>query len=145
MRPKSNIGTQQKNLILRYLLWCYKTTRESLERVDRKFTQLEVDYQVLDLLQEELKSSKGKESLSYEEKVAEFKSYIARKEEGSAALKYQDVSKKILTPDYWYLTNRLQALEKTVITLLGERELKKIRSLYEIEMTRRILEAREHT
>ena len=145
MSPKKKAAPQQKDLIRRYLLWCYKTTRESLERIDRKFTQLEVDYQVLGLLQNEVKSIKGKEALEYEEKIAEFKNYIARKEEGSAVLKYKDVSRKVLHPDYWYLASRLQALETTVTALLGEEELKKIRSMYEIEMTRRILEAREHT
>jgi len=37
------------------------------------------------------------------------------------------------------------AIEKTIKYFLGDKELEKINHLYEQEMTKRILEAREHT
>ena len=58
--------------------------------------------------------------------------------------KFQDVKKKISRSDSLYLRNRLQAIEQAIKYLFGLKELKVIQSLYEEEMTRRILEAREH-
>jgi hypothetical protein len=37
------IRHSDKSLVKRYLFWLYKMTRDELDRIDRKFTQLEVD------------------------------------------------------------------------------------------------------
>ena len=39
------------NLKKRYLIWLYKETKEALDRVDRKFTQIEIDKFILEELQ----------------------------------------------------------------------------------------------
>jgi len=51
-----------KTLTKRYLLWCYKTTKEQLDWIDRKFTQIQVDRYTLKCL---LKSKDLKSSVPY--------------------------------------------------------------------------------
>jgi len=133
------MSLSERNLTRRYLLWCYKTTKEDLDRIDRYFTQLVVDERVFDLLSKQV----GKNSL-YQKKVDDFKQYMVMKEKNVLPKKYTDSAKKVLQPDYWYFKARLAALEKVIVEFLGVKELKSIQSLYETEMTRRILEAREH-
>ena len=59
-------------------------------------------------------------------------------------LKYLDGNKKSLHPQYVFLRNRLEAIESAIKHFLGEKELLKIRVLYEKEFTDRILQARDH-
>lgn len=134
------ISTAEQNLIRRYLLWCYKTTKEDLDRIDRYFTQALVDRRLLDLL---LKNKETNDA--YQQKIAEFQVYMDTKEKNALGKKYVNLKKKTLQPDYWYLQNRLAAIEQVIIEFLGRKELKSIQSAYEKEMTSRILEAREHT
>ena len=133
------------NLTRRYLLWCYKMTKEELERVDRKFTQLEVDSFVLKELCKQLKPLKGRSREEFAKKIDEFKDYMAKKEQNANAEKFDDLSVKQLKPHYFYLTQRLSAIEKAIASFLGRAELQKIQGLYDEEMIRRILESREHT
>lgn len=144
MPKKSRLTLEEKKLIRRYLIWCYKTTKEDLDRIDRYFTQLQVDAHVLKQL---LKSPrpKGPQSHLYSEKISAFEEYMDNKEKNVYSKKFADAEGKVLQPEYWYLKNRLEALEKTIVNFLGAKKLQAIRNLYEVEMTRRILEAREHT
>lgn len=124
-----------KNLKRRYLLWFYKTTKEALDKIERKFTQLEVDQYILKELQRldrhhEIASS-----------IADFKSYIDNKHKEGLALKY-DGQKP--TRQYLALALKLKAIEKTIVRELGKGALKEIKSLYEQEMVRRILVSTEH-
>ncbi len=134
------ITINQKNLVRRYLIWCYKTTKEELDRIDRYFTQSLVDRRLLDLL---LKNDEN--NVEYQQKVADFRVYMDTKEKNALNKKYLDLKKKTLKPQYQYLQNRLCAIEKVIVEFLGQKELKSIQMLYEKEMTRRILEAREHS
>lgn len=144
MSKKISLTIEEKKLIRRYLIWCYKTTKEDLDRIDRYFTQLQVDAHVLKQL---LKNPhpKGPQSHLYSEKIEAFKEYMANKKKNVYSKKFADEEEKTLQPEYWYLKNRLGALEKTIVDFFGAKELKAIQDLYEVEMTRRILEAREHT
>lgn len=143
---KGNIlKLNEKNLTRRYLVWCYKTTKEELDKVDRYFTQLKADEEILkqlaghkDLKQADLKTR-------YAGKVEEFKKYMEIKKSNVLPKKYIDQRKNILQPSYCYLQNRFKAIEQTITRLLGAKALKEITALYEEEMTRRILEAREHS
>jgi len=135
-------SSDKKSLTRRYLIWCYKTTKEELDKIDRKFTQLEVDDFMLDVLQASIPSENAKTKKEYLKKIDEFKVYIKNKE-GRA--KIDPVSKKIdLDADYLYLKNRLKAIEKSIEKFFGKKEVGIVKDLYEQEMTRRILEAREH-
>ncbi len=114
-----------QKLVGRYLLWAYKTTRESFERIERKTTQLLVDEYILDYF------SKHKFAVPQE-----FKDYIAQKRRDEKKLKSH--------PEYVYLKNRLAAIEAAIKHFLGAKEWGRLQALYEQEFTRRILESREH-
>ncbi len=130
----------QRNLIRRYLLWCYKTTKEDLDRIDRYFTQALVDRRLLDLL------LKNKETNpACQKKVEDFQNYMDIKEKKALDKKYFNSKRKTLQPDYWYLQTRLKAIEQVIVESLGKKELKAIQTLYEDEMTRRIVQATEHS
>ncbi len=130
---------EEKKLIRRYLVWCYKTTKEELERVDRKFTQLVVDGRILKELE------KNSERPFIEKEIAEFKLYMATKRSDAQKSKFSDTALSNLNPRYVYLKNRFLAVKKAIADFLGKKELADIERLYEEEFTRRILESREHT
>ncbi len=139
------ITADQKNLIQRYLLWCYKTTKEDLDRIDRKFTQLVADAHILNTLKKLKEKSFDTDWPQFERYLDDFKGYIAKKQQEALTQKFCDPKTRKINPQYLYLQIRLQAVEKTIVRLLGSASLKKIKALYEEEMTRRILEAEEHT
>ena len=144
MSRTKKITADEKNLIKRYLIWCYKTTKEEIDKIDRKFTQIVVD----DVLLKELNRVKAptdkKVKDQYVLKVEEFRKYKEAKEKTAQAQRYFDPTKKTFRPDYLYLKNRLRAIEKAVCHFFSAAELKNIKALYEEEMTSRILTAREH-
>jgi len=133
MKIKEQLSLDHRNLIRRYLLWAFKSTKESFERIERKTTQLKVDEYIFDHL------SKKKLEIPLA-----FKTYIADKRKEELKLKFVDDKKKELHPEYVYLKNRLAAIEGAIKHFLGNKELDRMQALYEKEFTRRILEARDH-
>jgi len=135
---------KEKKLLRRYLVWCYKTTKEELDKVDRYFTQLMADDFILKQLKgaEDYKSSAGNKD--YKILVDQFKAYMKTKELNVLKKKFKDRKRVKLNPDYQYLCSRFVAIEKTIVHFLGAPELNKICFLYEQEMTQRILQAREY-
>lgn len=129
-----------KNLTRRYLIWAYKTTRESFERIERKTTQLRVDEHILKTL------GRGSEALNkdYQKYINDFKRYIHNKRKDELTQKFFDGTKKSFHPEYLYYKNRLSAIEDAIKHFLGKQELKKIEKLYEEEFIKRILQAKEH-
>ncbi|OGX28167.1 MAG: hypothetical protein A2787_06440 [Omnitrophica WOR_2 bacterium RIFCSPHIGHO2_01_FULL_48_9] len=141
MTEKQKFTSYEKKLIRRYLIWCYKTTKESFERVERKFTQLTVD----DFIADELKSLKGKMRSDLDGPIKEFEEYMNKKEMSALSEKFADPQRGVFNKEYLYLKIRLGAIEKAVVFFLGKKELTAIHKLYEEEMTKRILQARDHT
>jgi hypothetical protein len=144
MPKKSSLDKKQRDLIRRYLLWCYKTTKEELDRIDRYFTQYAVDQIIL----KELKSAKEYDGVrfpQYFKQVGEFADYMEKKKSNADQKKYSLPAKEILHESYLYLSQRFTAVEKAAEYFLGIKGLKEIRQLYEQEMTTRILQAREHS
>ncbi len=133
---------EEKALVRRYLVWCYKTTKESVDWIERKFTQTAVDRFVLSRI-EKMKSPASAQD-EYNKKVEDFRNYITDKEKDGIKQKFLNGKKKDLSPEYLYLKNRLTAVEEAIRQFLGPQELARINLLYEQEMTRRILESREH-
>lgn len=125
-----------KNLKKRYLVWLYKTTKESLDKIERKFTQLEIDRIILGHLK---KLDRQKRAGGF---IFDFKTYISNKEREALSLKYEG---KNLKSEYYFLALKLEAIETTIIQELGRRVLLEIKSLYENEMTERILKSRQQT
>jgi hypothetical protein len=73
--------------------------------------------------------------------LKDFKEYIDKKERDGRELKFDGQK---LQPEYYYLSLKLEAIEKTIIVKLGRRGLWEIKALYEQEMIRRIIEAQDH-
>jgi len=127
MTKKIVLSCAHKALIFRYLLWAYKTTKESFERIERKTTQLMVD-----------------EYMAQRAPSEEFNAYIQAKRADECKLKFSDADGKILHPQYVYLKNRLAAIEAAIKYFLGPKEWRVIQALYEEEFIRRIVQARDH-
>ena len=125
----------RKNLKKRYLVWLYKTTKESLDRIERKFTQLEIDRQILCYLK---KLDRQKRAAGF---IFDFKTYMANKERQALSLKYEG---KNLKSEHYLLDLKLAAIEKVIKDELGKKGFAEIKSLYEKEMTERILKSKEH-
>ena len=129
MRKQINFGLKK-----RYLIWFYKQVRESLDKVDRKFTQLEIDQYILEQMR---KLDTNRAAKNY---IEEFKVYIQNKEKDALGRKYNG---KELKPEYYFLQLKLQAIEKSIEKEFGKKGLEEIEALYEQEMVRRILQERE--
>jgi len=142
---KVQLNQKKKNLIRRYLVWSYKETKEELDKTDRYFTQLEADDFILAQLKNTKEYRSSASQRGYKNLVDQFKVYMNKKESNVLKKKFKDHKHTQLNPEYQYLCNRFSAIEKTIVHFLGVGELNKISLLYEQEMTRRILEAREHT
>ena len=124
-----------KNLKKRYLIWFYKATKEALDKIERKFTQVDIDRFILKELK---KFDKHKIAGSF---IAQFSDYIDKKEQDGLNLKFEN---KKLKPEYLFLVLKLQAIEKAIVKELGKKALDEIKRLYETEMTERILRSTEH-
>jgi hypothetical protein len=73
--------------------------------------------------------------------LKDFKEYINKKEKEGMELKFEG---RKLKPEYYHLSLKLEAIEKSIVEELGHRGLKEIKALYEHEMMRRIIESQEH-
>ncbi|MDD5432450.1 MAG: hypothetical protein PHO70_05640 [Candidatus Omnitrophica bacterium] len=124
-----------KNLKKRYLVWFYKTTKEALDKIERKFTQVEIDKIILKDLN---KLDKPKLAQKY---IDEFKVYIQNKLVEGNNLKFDGAR---LRPEYYFLVLKLKAIESVIVKEFGKKVLAEIKFLYEIEMTERILKSTEH-
>lgn len=123
-----------KNLKKRYLIWLYKTTKESLDKIERKFTQASIDKFLL----KELKRQDKQKRL--DKFIDEFSLYLENKEKEGIGLKFEG---KTLKPQYTFLVFKLKAIEKAIVKEFGKAGLKEIKSLYEKEMIERILKSFE--
>lgn len=131
----------RKNLQFRYLLWLYKTTKEEFDRIERKFTQVDIDRMILRYMAGHGDSVLKRESTPGKF-LKDFKDYIDKKEKEGVKLKFEG---KKLKPEYYHLSLKLEAIEKIIVAECGQRGLRRIKALYEHEMRRRIIEAQEHT
>lgn len=136
------LDKNKKDLIKRYLIWCYKTTKEEFDRIDRYFTQYLVDEVIL----RELKKDKSyrKSAAGYSKLVDDFSKYMQTKQSNALRKKFINEKLKKLRPNYIYLTNRLRGVERAIIVFLGMKELSKIIADYEEEMIRRIWQSTEY-
>ncbi len=132
---KSSQQQIHKALTRRYLLWAYKTTRESFERLERKTTQLKVDELIGQHLKAAHRSGKNLPQ-GYDALMNDFNTYVSTKRVDEAKLKS--------SADYAFLSHRLQAIEIVVKKILGAKALREFHLAFEEEFTRRILETRDH-
>jgi len=144
MAKKGKLTQNQRNLLRRYLTWCYKTTKEDLDRVERYYTQERVDHFLLNELTKTKEFKSLKTPIEYKRLIKSFEDYVENKVQKADRKKFLDDKKNDINSNFLYLTNRFNAIEKAIINFLGKKELDTIVELYENEMTRRILGAREH-
>jgi len=130
-----------KNLKFRYLLWLYKTTKEEFDRIERKFTQLNIDKKIMRHMGEHFNSRNLKRKNEARKLIKGFKEYINKKEKDGRELKFDG---RKLQPEYYHLSLKLEAIENTITEELGHCGLREIKALYEREMIRRIIEAQDH-
>ncbi len=131
-----------KNLKKRYLVWLYKTTKDAFDRYERKFTQLDMDKELLAEIEKELKTAYLPDDKKELEKfVNDFMNYIDEKEKQCLALKYKG---KKINPEFLFLDIKLEAIEKIIVGELGKKALEEIKELYEQEMISRIIKSAEH-
>ncbi len=129
------------NLKRRYLLWLYKTTKEAFDKYERKFIQLDIDEEILQEIEKELKGA----YLPHEKKALgkylnEFRLYINQKENTCLKLKYKG---KRINPELIFLDLKLNAIEKIIAKELGKELLQGIKESYQQEMLKRIIEEKE--
>jgi hypothetical protein len=124
-----------KNLKKRYLVWLYKSNKEALDKIERKFTQVEVDRFII----KELKAKDKDGAISAF--IKQFEEYVGKKEQDGLSLKFEN---KKLKPDYAFCVAKLWVTEKAIVKALGKKGLEEIKLLYEIEMIKRILRSTEH-
>ncbi len=131
-----------KNLKKRYFIWLYKTTKEAFDKYERKFTQVDIDNDILVAMEKELLGSYlPHEKDALQKYINDFQRYIEDKEKACAELRDQGKKKN---PEFLFLDIKLNAIEKIIAQELGRRGLEKIKALYELEMAERILRSTEH-
>ena len=131
-----------KNLKKRYFIWLYKTTKEAFDKYERKFTQVEIDKDILLEMENVLMGSYlPHEKVELEKMVNNFQEYISTKEKACLELKYQGLR---TNPEFIFLDVKLNVIEKLITKELGRKALEEIKVFYEKEMTLRILRGAEH-
>ena len=145
MSIKHKLTDNEMNLIRRYLVWCYKTTKEDLDRIERYYTQNIIDNFLLDKHIHSKEFQSADANLGYKKMVEEFEEYKIEKLKKADQKKYTNKKSEKLSPEFIYLRNRLEAVEKAICHFLSEKDLCDIQRFYEEEMTGRILKAVDHT
>ncbi len=131
-----------KNLKKRYFIWLYKTAKEAFDKYERKFTQLDIDRDILIEVKNELMGSYlPHEREALEKFVNDFEDYIEEKEKACMELRNQGQK---VNPEFIFMEEKLEAIEKIITRELGRRALAEIKALYENEMTQRILKSTEN-
>jgi hypothetical protein len=133
--------SNKKNLQFRYLLWLYKSTKEEFDRIERKFTQAEIDRRILHHIRKHIDTSKIKRRKDARMFLKNLREYADKKEKDGLALKYEG---RKLRPEYYHLSLKLEAIEESIVGEVGKKGLRTIKDLYEQEMRRKIIEAQEH-
>ncbi|MFA4992355.1 MAG: hypothetical protein WC571_00110 [Candidatus Omnitrophota bacterium] len=132
----------EKNLKKRYFIWLYKTAKETFDKYERKFTQVDIDNDILAEMEKELLGVYlPHEKDALQKYINDFQRYIEDKERACSELRDQG---KKTNPEFIFSEIKLDAVEKVIVKELGRRGLEEIRSLYEKEMTGRILKSTEH-
>ncbi len=131
-----------KNLKKRYFIWLYKTTKEAFDKYERKFTQVDIDQDILVEMEKELMGAYlPHEKDALQKYINDFQRYIEDKEKACSELRGQGKKKN---PEFLFLDIKLNAIEKIIAQELGRRGLEKIKALYELEMAERILKSKDH-
>jgi hypothetical protein len=117
------------SLTQRYLFWLYKTTRDQTDKIDRKFTQLEVDREIQMILARKVRSLKTAGQKKIFPFLEEWKEYIFAKESDAQKLKFSKEGG--LAHQYLFLRLKLTAITQIIKERFGLKTLKRFKALYE--------------
>jgi hypothetical protein len=120
-----------KSLMKRYLFWLFKTTRDELDKIDRKFTQLEVDRS----MQKVFLKKKGGALTPF---IDEWGRYMAGKEADAKKLKFDDAGGVLAS--YSFLRLKLKAIESVADRRFGPRLMRQFEKIYEDAAMKNILQ-----
>lgn len=139
MKKSKDISAADKaSLHKRYLFWLYRMTREELDKIDRKFTQLDVDKEIQKSLNDKIRGL----GAAFEEKLSpflkEWKEYVFQKESDAQKLKFAEDGQ--MDPQYLFLRLKLEAIEQAAKARFGSKGLAEFKKLYEESAFKRILE-----
>jgi|GEM_PF-244592 len=135
----SNLSKDEHaSLLKRYLLWLYKMTKDECDKIDRKFTQLEIDRQIEKILEKSIDACDPALRQALALQLGEWKAYIVGKEADGERLKFD--SNGQLDPHYAFLCLKKEAVERLIVTQFGHKGLREIKDLYEEASRIRILE-----
>ncbi len=134
----------KRSLSRRYLFWLYKTTKDELDKVDRKFTQLDIDRAIQKMLVIKTGALKGALKDDVAPYLAEWKEYILQKEGEGIGLKFSSsgrldpsligIGRSVpsgLDPKYLFLSLKLEAVTAITTKMFGANTLKEFRKLCE--------------
>jgi len=126
-----------QSLNRRYLLWMYKMTKDELDRIDRKYTQIDIDHTIAEYffkLSGRL-NKKSRDALS--PFFREWDEYLEAKEGDAERLKW--VGPGELEARYAFLHLKLQAILSAACKYLGPGSVKEFQRLYEEKAIANIL------
>jgi tRNA U38,U39,U40 pseudouridine synthase TruA len=127
-----------RSLRKRYLFWLYKTTKDELDKIDRKFTQLAVDRALAAYLKKKARGFSRALKASLEPFCGEWEEYILHKESDARKLKFAEDGS--LDAHYLFLRLKLQAIEQATQKYCGKKDLACFKGFYEEAAMKRILE-----
>lgn len=140
MSKKSYDGNRAdaQALTKRYLLWLYKATREELDKIDRKFTQLDVDLRIQKIVSQRTAALPQRLRHSLAPFLKEGQEYIFQKDSDAQKLRFGEDGQ----PDarYVFLRLKCEAITRLIRQRFGLQGLKEIKRLYEESCAQRILE-----
>lgn len=131
MKRKALLKKEDRlSLEKRYLLWLYKTTKDELDKIERKFTQLDID--------RDLQKAMEKGGPAVKAFVDEWKVYVYEKE--TATQKIAFGADGSYDAKYLFLRVKLDAVEAVTARRFGKKTLSRFKKLYEDACAKRILE-----
>lgn len=116
----------------RYLFWLYKTTKDELDKIDRKFTQIGIDKSIEAILRKNTKSlcSGLREDVGL--MVEEWRRYLQKKE--------SDVQGCDVAAKYIFLHMKLDTILKITRRIFGVSKVMTFKKLYHEAAMKRIIE-----
>ena len=120
-----DVGSLQK----RYLFWLYKTTKDELDRIDRKFTQLDIDREMLDIFRHQADIAPDVVRGGLDALAREWKEYVAGKEADARKLRFDDEGRVLAS--YYFLHLKLKGTLAIARRRFGANMFRYFKRLYE--------------
>jgi hypothetical protein len=141
LTQKKGIGPEPddvRSLQKRYLFWLYKTTKDELDRIDRKFTQLDIDREMLDVFRRRAVDARDTVKGGVDAFVREWQEYVAGKEADARKLRFDEDGH--IMASYYFLHLKLKTVLRIVRRRFGARTVGDFKRLYEEASMRLIVQ-----